>query len=224
MDCDIGDCAGNFWDKSQDEQNRCSAKMYQLITEGEHRTKQTYQNKLVKSLLDKGHTLFGGYVYKTVVNGDESNDIDVSVPPESIETLLNEMQKEFKCNRTSLYEPYARGNSLLCPFEIWIPKLGKYETSHQRIDIITSDSRKDDSDIFKLQYKQVNGIPTIVDEEGDDKRRDRIVKELQARQFKPWDDMRIKDRIYFGSPQWTNLNEISKFQKIKSLFSFKKDD
>lgn len=237
MDNEVLDCFDGLWEKPLNERNQCLnkigshiTKMQGILNEAEVRDTQTFQHELAKFIIGKGHPLVGGYVYKTLVNGDRSSDLDVKVKEEQDDTdvknLLGELKKKFKCEEVTFrehprYDRTIQGHSLVCPFNTWDSWRKTMQKSYMGIDVIIK-SPEVKNDIFKLQYKQVDGVPTIVDEDGDTNRRDRVIKELKARQFRSWNDMRLKDKDYFNKTQWTDLNNLTAFQRMKQMF--KKDE
>lgn len=53
--------------------------------------------QIVDRIVKSGGTIFGVYVYKTLINGDESSDIDVM--SSNKETLIRELISGFKCTQ-----------------------------------------------------------------------------------------------------------------------------
>lgn len=60
------------------------------------RTK-TFQDKLADDIVDQGHAIFGGYVFKRLVNGDPTNDIDVRVDPSRMQELQKYLEETHNC-------------------------------------------------------------------------------------------------------------------------------
>jgi hypothetical protein len=59
---------------------------------------------LASQLVSTGGTLFGGYVYKTIINGDQTADLDVIGSIEKIQVLL----ENYGCLRERDYYNYQR--------------------------------------------------------------------------------------------------------------------
>lgn len=177
---------------------------------------EDYQDHLANHIIKQGYTIYGGYVYKKIVNGDKTDDIDVHVKDkEDMNILAKHLQETFGCNKEKSYWEsdcydiplYEIGMRMLCPYN----KQGLYA-----IDLMDTTESQQTTDIFKLEYKQVNDKPQIVYKEGTDEQAKKVIKELKQRRFSPWGDMRDKDKLYFSKENtWTNTSTYN--FKIKKL-------
>ena len=77
---------------------------------------QGLKETLINKILKVNGVLFGGYVYKTIINGDSSRDIDViHADPHK---LAEELKEEFHCVEAYMENhgltPYKKGVALDC--------------------------------------------------------------------------------------------------------------
>ncbi len=111
-----------------------------------------YQDRIATHIIKEGYTIFGGYVYKRLVNGDQTSDIDVKVNNyKEILNLQNDLLNTFGCikiNKRNFIDYNTNTNepsvTLNCGQSQYVDICTK-----QFVDIIT----KQDSKIFKLEYK-----------------------------------------------------------------------
>jgi hypothetical protein len=188
--------------------------------------RRNFQDKLVDHIVNGGHTIGGSYVYKTLVNGDPSSDIDVKVTSyNEMEKLCNEMETLFKCQRSRIteepisiglfrYGGEGMGNALQCPYSV------NGRTEYERVEMIMPLQRPSNP-VFNLEYKQVDGKPQIVNCDGNNEEAQRTIQQLQNRQFASWSDMRPKDKVYFSKPQWTDTSSWS--FKMSNFFKSDKE-
>lgn len=76
-----------------------------------------FKEMLINKILSLDGTLFGRYIYKTIINGDSSRDLDV-VHAEPYK-LVSKLQEEFYCVRSFLEKyygiiSYERGVAIDC--------------------------------------------------------------------------------------------------------------
>lgn len=165
---------------------------------------EDYQNQLANHIIKQGYTIYGGYVYKKLVNGDETNDIDVHVKNiKDMDTLADNLNETFGCHKGDLsyngtfwdINPYINGRKMLCPFE----------EKYYKIELMIESTQN--NDIFKLEYKQDNNKPQIVYKNGTDEQAKKVIKELKQKRFTPWENMRDKDKRYFSkNNKWTDTS------------------
>ena len=187
----------------------------QLIYVMEHNKQpENFQDHMATHIIKQGYTIYGGYVYKRLLNGDKTNDIDVHVTnKEDMYSLSKNLTETFGCKEERLYmddmywdiDPYVIGMRMSC--------LCKQQNFYS-IDLIFKNMSQN-NDIFKLEYKQINEKPQIVHKNGLDEQAKKTIKELKQRQFAPWENMREKDKQYFSNG-WTDTSLYS--FKIKKLF------
>ena len=168
---------------------------------------QDYQNKLATHIINKGYTIYGGYVYKTLVNNDPTSDIDVHVKnKEDMNVLLKDLEENFGCVKEDEYwdgkcldmPPFLVGYTLTCPFS----------NTSCNVDLVYDYHAEQDNDIFKLEYKQVNNKPEIIYKNGTHEHAQKIIHQLRKRQFTSWNDMRKQDKEYFNLNTWTDTNSL----------------
>ena len=172
---------------------------------------RTYQDCLAEHIIKQGYTIYGGYVYKRLINGDETNDIDVHVKNnEDMNALAKNLGETFSCKIEDSYwnvPPYQIGLTMSCPDNQ--KKLHVVDLMIESVQPI---------DLFKLEYKQVNDKPQIVYRNGTNGQAKKIIEELKKRRFSPWKDMRDKDKLYFSGDKWTDTSSCGfKIKKFLGL-------
>lgn len=88
------------------------------------RTKMEAARKsIVDHVVKNNCFVYGGYVYKTMLRGDATVDVDIAVPQQSMNSIVNDLQKKFECvvNSDSIFNRYSRYSrndktiNLTCP-------------------------------------------------------------------------------------------------------------
>ena len=180
---------------------------------------KNFQDKLAEYIVKKGYTLYGGYVYKKLVNGDETKDIDVHVENKNDMNLLAENLKDmFDCKEEKLYidgrfldfGSYVTGMRISCPCP--------HNVNNAYLIDLMIQSLHQNNDILKLEYKQINEKPQFCFKNGSDEQANKVIKQLKQRQFTPWANMRTKDIQYFSKDKWKNTDTYG--FKIKKVFGF----
>ena len=150
-----------------------------------------YQDRIARGLVVNNFTVYGGYVYKKLVNGDKTNGIDVLTKDTQESTnASNFLQSNYKCKQ---FDKYIGKINLVCPYgreKVYVNIYNGWPKSENRI--------------FKLQYKLVDSIPTIVNSDSNEKECAETIKHIEKREYWSWDAMRSKDLKYFQ--KWTDLN------------------
>lgn len=185
-----------------------------------------HQNKIAYDIMMAGYTLYGGYVYKTAVNGDLTSNINVDSSESRRDPLVRNLQETYKCQIVSSKEQEEEGDGicLLCPRQF----ISHPETS------LELDSRRLNDEIIHdhRQYVQVDigrarkhhsthpfdirlRIPGATNKvefatpwwlEND---LYKTVNMLRRRQYYASNDMRGKDERYFSAPLWTDRGSFS---------------
>lgn len=166
---------------------------------------ETYQDVLAKHIINQGYTIYGGYVYKRLVNGDKTDDIDVHVKnDEDMHALYKNLGEHFDCVQKYRNKKYVTGISMVCPNTRWFRS--GYPESLFTVDIFQDNTFLLESDIFKLEYRQIDGKPQIVHKDGNVEQAKNIINQLKKRQFSSWKNMRTKDKQYFSRDKWSDTN------------------
>ena len=199
------------------------------------------KDRLAEHIVDNGYSIFGGYVYKTKVNGDKTLDIDVDISYNDPSDLIKSLEEKFSCY---LHDDQHRDNLsgytvFFCPdnpaehrFNMQADKEMNEGKKKGLLSLVRSDVRyeevklfkrnfQDKNPIFKLHYKKVNGIPTIVDEDGNEERCRQVITNLRNHKFQSWPNMRPQDKRYFASPLWTDIGSF-RF-KIRQMMGFEEE-
>lgn len=133
-----------------------------------NKQQNNFQDHLAKHIINRGYTIYGGYVYKRLINGDETNDIDVHVENiDDMNNLAQNLKETFDCKKEKVYwedgfidfPPYVTGMRMSCP----CIKNDQNDQSNQKlysVDLmIECESISQNGDIFKLEYKLINKRP-----------------------------------------------------------------
>ncbi|ARF12026.1 hypothetical protein Klosneuvirus_3_161 [Klosneuvirus KNV1] len=180
----------------------------------------SYYTRIPNFIVGQGHTIFGSYVYKSLVNGDVASDIDVRVPEEKWKELKEQLESTFQCVESNRPSDEYRKRQIRWTYSMNCPNndpLSSQFYRGQRIDFTHPQKNQNYSpDMFKLQYKEVGGKPMIVHSDGDNEKCKKVVSQLRRREFVPWEGMRYKDKEYFNQPIWTDASTFR--YKFKNMF------
>lgn len=146
---------------------------------------EEYKEKLAQHILHEGGTLFGGYVYKTLIRGESSRDLDVvhRDPPRLVETLKN----LFSCREILSDEEMFGARALECENaanKVCVDIIPHLEERNIPTHWVTCDS----------SGLQCTGNIS----QSDCNSRIRL---LSARKVPGWAEMREKDLLYFDTAE-----------------------
>ena len=152
---------------------------------------KTYQDKLANFILQNHYTIFGGYIYKTLINGDKTDDIDVMVrSKQEMEILKKKLKRKFKCielQNNYMSDEYfsydMTGIKMLCP----------NNKKYYYVDILMH-FNYDMHSFYDFRCYMKNGKLLVSNSHGNEKK---IINELRNRLYRPWYTMREKDVKYF---------------------------
>ncbi|BCS83600.1 putative nucleotidyltransferase [Cotonvirus japonicus] len=60
-------------------------------------------NKILDYLFEKKSFIFGSYIYKYVIRRESYNDIDVAIPIDKFDEVVNELETKFECQTLDKY-------------------------------------------------------------------------------------------------------------------------
>jgi len=183
--------------------------------------KNSLQDKIAMGLVRNGYTLYGGYVYKKIVNNDDTNDIDV-IHDEGVQKFLQDTYSCVKIESSRFRYPYScvkiESTRFRCPSasvfnkDVYVDITKHDENSNSS----NSSNSNNKSKIFKLHYKLINGIPTVVNSDGNTVECENTINELKNRRYYSWDNMREKDVEYFY--KFKDINVFNKLRMLKRFY------
>jgi hypothetical protein len=169
-----------------------------------------YQDVIAQHLINQGAVLCGGYVYKTLVNGDASDDSDISC---SYNVSTNELSKNLITDFCCKWDSKRRYLICPCPKQV----LGQ----DVKIDVHPPGYCLGPSRLPLLEYRLIDGKGVIVHSYYDYMARHqerietaRIIRQLRNRKYWSWSSMRKKDRQYFSAPLWIDTNKTVRMEEI----------
>lgn len=174
----------------------------------EHKTKtnQISSDRIANFILNsKGNCkIFGSYVYKRQINGEEVNDIDCMC--ENIEKTASELVDNFGAIPKNMED--SSGYIFNDYTSLEIPGVNKL-----KVDLI---SKNDANKQFRSSFINntiltKNGIEHS-DYEFNRKQLEFIQNNLNNRRYCPWANMRLKDRLYFKEFDIIDKNICQKYE------------
>ena len=190
---------------------------------------QLTQDRIATKILKFGHTIFGDYVYKTLVNGDSTPNIDVVVPGvtykygnfngnrEGVDKLADYLTDKFKCE---CFDAGHLGYDDIYSVHMSCPGVSDQKENRVTVNIYDENPSNKGwlSPIFRLNYKAVNGKGTIVNNDGNEEDCKKTVSDMRNRKYTSWRYMNNEDKWYFNRWQWTDTNSLT--YKVKLHFGF----
>ena len=183
-----------------------------------------FQRKLVDFALNNGGIIYGGFIYKKIIRGESTRDIDVKAKDkEHLNELSNKFQKEFDCKivpkpKELLYaistlpkeeqRKYLEASLLDC----------KDDLSDTRfdVDLVVDDNNKKENPIWNLEYiKNKNNSYSdniISSRYMNEYELCETISDIKNKRYTPWEGMRNKDKEYFKD--WRVKNSLAdRFRK-----------
>jgi len=190
---------------------------------------QLAQERIATKILKLGHTIFGDYVYKTLVNGDSTPIIDVVVPGatytygnfngncKGVDDLSDYLTEKFHCK---CFDAGHIGYDDIYSVHMLCPGINDQDENKVTVNIFDGSPPNKGwiSPIFKLNYKKVDGKALIVNDDGNEESCKKTVTDMRNRKFSSWKYMNDEDKWYFNGWRWTDTNSLT--YKIKQHFGF----
>ncbi len=147
--------------------------------------------------------IYGGYVNKTLLRNESTSDIDVCIDKNNLDKLKIDLINKCHCRELSshkykLFRNTSKTAYLLCPagpvdiFDLDIARKRYANTRSYFQSIVYTNNR----------YLHILDIDNPTELHKQEK--DKIMDDIRNRRYKPWSDMREKDREYLKD--WTITN------------------